>query len=148
MKRTVQLCTIYVPKDQFPVENPMDAYDMNFLSQFWDTLTPLSGESIEFNVGILSNLGVIKPRYYDETPNEVKDVYSVGILCFTTSDTKMYVPIKPLAHLDWDYLRVYIANKISLGFDVHKLKTQYASPLNWLMLTKDGVEVALEKEKY
>ena len=49
---------------------------------------------------------------------------------------------------DWDYLRVVIANKIPLGFDVHKLKNQYASPLNWLILTVGGIESTLEKEKY
>ena len=148
MKRTVQLCTIYAPKEQFPVENPMDAYDMNFLSQFWNTLTPLSAESDKLDVGLLTNIGVTKPRYYEETTGGIKEVYSIGILCFTTPDTKSYEPIKPLAHLDWDYLRAYIANKISLGFDVHTLKRQYASPLNWLMLTLDGVEIALERENY
>lgn len=148
MKRTVQLCTIYAPKDQFPVENPMDVYDMNFLSQFWDSLTPLSAESDEFDAGLLSNIGITKPPYFEENFEGNTEFYSVGVLCFTTSDTKTYEPIKPLAHLDWDYLRVVIANKIPLGFDVHKLKNQYASPLNWLILTVGGIESTLEKEKY
>ena len=148
MKRTVQLCAVFVPKDQFPTENPMDAYDMTFLSQFWDTLTPLSVESDEFKTSFLSNIGITKPKYVEENLHGFEEVYSVGVLCFTTPDTKTYEPIKPLAHLDWYYFRAYLANKVSLGFDVHTLRREYASPLNWLMLTLGGIESALEKEKY
>lgn len=147
MTTTVQLCAIHVPKEQFPVESPMDAYNMSFLNKFWETLIPLSAESAEFNAGLLKNIGVTKPHYCDETFEGAETSYSVGILCFTDSETKVYEPIKPLAHLSWDYL-LTLANKVPLGFDVYKLQQTYASPLNWLMLTEDGVASALEKENY
>ena len=36
MTKTVQLFEIRIPKDQFPVNNPMSVYDMGFLNKFWD----------------------------------------------------------------------------------------------------------------
>ena len=147
MTTTVQLCAIHVPKEQFPVENPMEAYNMSFLNKFWETLIPLSAESTEFNAGLLKNIGVTKPHYCDETFEGAETSYSVGVLCFIDSETKVYEPIKPLAHLSWDYL-LTLANKVYLEFDVYNLRKTYASPLNWLMLTEDGLVSALEKENY
>lgn len=140
MTRTVQLFTVTIPKDQFPVDNLMSVYDMNFLSKFWDSLSALSVESDEFDAGLLSNIGITKPKAIDEG-------YRVGILCFTDFASKVYEPIRPLAHLSWDSINM-LANKVPLSFNLHKLRQDYASPLNWLMLTQTGLESALEKENY
>lgn len=147
MTTTVQLCAIHIPEGQFPVESPMDVYNMSFLNKFWKSLSPLSSESTVFDAGILKNIGVTKPYYLAKPFNGTESNYAVAILCFTDFETKIYAPIKPLAHLSWDYLFT-IANKIPLGFDIYKLRQTYDSPFNWLMLTEVGVVSALEKENY
>lgn len=55
MTKTVQLFELRIPKDYFPVDDPMSVYDMAFLNKFWDTLTPLSAESDQFDVSILTS---------------------------------------------------------------------------------------------
>lgn len=134
MTNTVQLFEIRIPKDQFPVNGPMSVYNMGFLNKFWNTLTPLSVESEEFEVGLLTKIGITKPPYRKELSDGTTDVYTVGVLCFTDFDTKIYVPLKPLAYLSWDELLTF-SKKVSLSFDPYKLRNEYASPLNWLMLT-------------
>lgn len=147
MTNTVQLFDIRIPKEQFPVDDPMSVYDMNFLNKFWETLTPLSAESEQFEVGILTNVGITKPPYRKEVFDGTTDVYTVGVLCFTNSDTKIYVPIKPLAHLSWFEL-IKFGEKIPLGFDPLHLRNTYDSPLNWLMLTTPGFNDVLKLEDY
>ena len=57
MTKTVQLFELRIPKTHFPVNDPMSVYDMGFLNKFWDTLTPLSKELEQFEVGLLTNIG-------------------------------------------------------------------------------------------
>lgn len=147
MANTVQLFDIRIPKDQFPVDSPMSVYDMVFLNKFWDTLTPLSAESDQFDVGLLTNIGITKPTYRKELFDGTTDVYTVGVLCFTDFDTKIYVPIKPLAYLSWNELLTF-SKKVPLSFDPYKLRNEYASPLNWLMLTTLGSSSVLANEDY
>lgn len=139
MTNTVQLYDIRIPKDQFPVDNPMSVYEMSFLNKFWDTLTPLSGESNQLEIGFLKNIGLTQPVYRKEVSDGTKDVYTVGILCFTDATSKTFEPIMPLAHLSWQDLLSY-SNKVSLGFDALYLRTRYASPFNWLMITEPITE--------
>lgn len=147
MTNTVQLFDIRIPKDHFPVENPMSVYDMGFLNKFWDTLTPLSAESDQFEVALLTNIGITKPTYRKELFDGTTNVYTVGVLCFTDFDTKSYVPIKPLAYLSWNELLTF-SKKVPLAFDSYKLRNEYASPLNWVMLTTPNVSLVLANEEY
>lgn len=147
MTKTVQLFELRIPKDHFIVNDPMSVYDMGFLNKFWDTLTPLSKESEQFEVGFLTNIGIIKPPYRKELSDGTKDVYTVGILCFTDSYTKIYEPIKPLAHLCWQEL-ITFSTKVPLSFDALHLRTKHDSPLNWLLLTTRGSVFALAQESY
>ena len=139
MTKTVQLYDIRIPKDRFPVDNPMSVYEMSFLDKFWGTLTPLSGVSNQLEVGFLKNIGLTQPVYRNELSDGTKDVYTIGILCFTDSSSKKFEPIKPLAHLSWQDLLSY-SDKVSLGFDALHLHTRYASPFNWLMITEPIAE--------
>lgn len=143
MTNTVQLYDIRIPKDQFPVDNPMSVYEMSFLNKFWTTLTPLSGESNQLEIGFLKNIGLTQPVYRKEVSDGTKDVYTVGILCFTDATSKTFEPIKPLAHLSWQDLLSY-STKVSLGFDALYLRTKYASPFNWLMITEPITDISLE----
>ena len=147
MTKTVQLFELRIPKAHFPVNDPMSVYSMGFLNKFWDTLTPLSAESDQFEVGLLTNIGITKPPYRKELSECTTDVYTVGVLCFTDSYTKVFEPIKPLAHLCWQEL-ITFSTKVPLSFDALHLRTKHASPLNWLMLTTQGSVLALAQEDY
>lgn len=139
MENTVQLYDIRIPKDRFPVDNPMSVYEMSFLNKFWDTLSPLSGVSTQLEIGVLKNIGLTQPVYRKEVSDGTKDVYTIGVLCFTDATSKTFEPIKPLAHLSWQDLLSY-STKVSLGFDALYLRTKYASPFNWLMITEPITE--------
>lgn len=147
MTNIVQLFEIRIPKEYFPVDNLMKLYDMGFLNKFWDTLTPLSKELEQFEAGLLTNIGITKPPYRKELSDGTTEVYTVGVLCFTDFDTKIYVPIKPLAYLSWNELLTF-KEKVPLAFDPYKLRNEYASPLNWLMLTTLSSSSVLANEDY
>lgn len=111
----------------------------------------LSSSEDGLNRGMLQNIGLMelpKVRKGSRDDGSPKFSYYLPMLFITSINGFRLIPIKPLAYLSWDCLKM-MKDKVMLDFDVDSLSSTYMTPAEWVSteVAKDLNKLHSSKEK-